>query len=93
MEEYVPEQAFALPFEVIMRIELQGNIRNVVRNDDGTVTLTLKLNGNVANRTGEAKKASLDGTLTIKQVVADELKIGSIVSIDVVAGIVPRNVE
>jgi hypothetical protein len=66
-----------------MKIKLQGKIQRMSRrNDDGLVDLLLVLNGNVENsRSPDAKKATMEATLTVKSLVVNNLQLGSNITV------------
>jgi hypothetical protein len=69
-----------------MKATLKGRILSVKRTDgDAEITFTTK--GKVDKGAGvmapTARETSLDGTLKLKEVVANEIKIGAVITIEI----------
>jgi hypothetical protein len=65
-----------------MKIKLKGNISQVDR-ISGTAKITLNLEGNAETTSLEAKKVSMKCVLLLKTLVADEVKLGSVIYVTV----------
>lgn len=59
-----------------MKITLKGKIGTITKDGSGTTTIALKIRGKVAKGNPYATEALMDGTLHLKDVIADQLKIG-----------------
>lgn len=70
-----------------MKAKLNGKITSVT-NADGDATITFESTGKV-DRSGtgvmapDARKTSLNGTVTLKAVVANEIKIGAVITVTI----------
>jgi hypothetical protein len=64
---------------------MRSKIVSVTRDDDGFVHLQVQLEGKVVAgaKYGEAKSARMTGELILKPVVADDIKIGSVITVEV----------
>ncbi len=64
---------------------MRSKVVSVTRDEDGFVHLQLECEGKVTDgaRYSEAKGAKLSGDLRLKPVVADDIRIGSIITVEV----------
>lgn len=63
-----------------MRAKLKGKITEMYRTDD-SVRVQLKFDGKADSKSVDARKASMTATLLLKTLVADELKLGSTITV------------
>jgi hypothetical protein len=66
-----------------MKATLKGRITRVLRDDDGTTSLSIETKGKVEETVISAKEALFQGELNLKSLVADQLKIGATITITV----------
>ncbi len=68
-----------------MRAKLRSKVVSVTRDEHGFVHLQLSCEGKVISgaKYGEAKDVKLTGDLRLKPVVADDIKIGSVITVEV----------
>lgn len=66
-----------------MKIKLQGKISEMRKDSNGNVTLSLTTNGKVETHLLNAKDATMSSILIIKGVIADDIKLGSTLTVTV----------
>lgn len=67
-----------------MRASFKGKISKITRDEDngaGCVNIELDLKGKVDTKAVNAKEASLSLSLQLKPLIADEIKIGSTITV------------
>lgn len=65
-----------------MKIKLKGQIGSIAKSENST-SIVLNFKGSVSDAPINAKEASLMGTLIVKPLVADKLRIGSEVTVEI----------
>ena len=63
-----------------MKANLKGKIVGLVV-EKGEVLINLELAGKADSRSPEARPLEMSGTLKLKQLIANEMKLGSIISV------------
>lgn len=67
-----------------MRIFLKGKLGNITKNKtNGLAEIEVSLRGSVEDAGPNSKESYLNGTLSIKQLVADKLKIGEELAVEI----------
>jgi hypothetical protein len=78
--QYVPEPAFTVPVEVIMKATLKGKIISMNK-VSGDAVIGLDAAGKVLTNKISAQDISFKGSFQLKGIIADEMKIGAIITV------------
>lgn len=66
-----------------MKANLTGKILTVTRGKQGETSITIETAGRVDVKSPQSQSVSLVGTLTLRDVIADNMKIGSCIRITI----------
>lgn len=67
-----------------MRAKMRSEVISMVRDDDGYVRVGLKAKGKiVSDKTGSAKDSRLEGEFILRPVFANDIRIGSVITLEV----------
>ena len=80
MEEYVFLAAFSFPEEIIMKAKLKAKITNFDKTDGKTI-LSIQGFGKTETNNINAQETVLNGTLTLKSLIADQMRLGATITI------------
>ena len=80
MEQSISDSTVPLPQEVIMKTKLRGRIQGFEK-QGGYTYVHLESAGRVAISNTNAQDCELNGTLKVRDVVANEMKMGAILTI------------
>jgi hypothetical protein len=90
LEEYVPEQALPLSFEVIMRAKLKAKILDITKNIEckdgntnhaGMTRMRVSSRGKIETTLNNAQAVFLQGEIFLREVIADQMKVGATITI------------